>query len=258
MADLDGMIADGTVPQFLYIYVPNNHTGSVQAPNASAVQPKGKNTSTQASPTAAQQVADGDVAIGMIVSHIMNSPLYYDAKTDTGAAIFLTYDDAQSTLDHIHPHRTPLTLVSPFAKPAYTALRHYSTASIVKTEELLLGLPPNNIHDMMATDLRDMFQPTYNKITAEEITVTKPEYTATPEGQKVWSLVSKLDTTAPDRDSARLGALGRFSMQADNLRKAAEAKHELRTRAYRKKQSQLFKQATKLVNGPKPKDADDR
>jgi YVTN family beta-propeller protein len=258
MADFDGMIADGTVPQFFYIYVPNNHTGSVQSANAAQVQPKGKNTSTQASPTAAQQVADGDVAIGMIVNHIMNSPLYYDAATDTGSAIFMTYDDAQSTLDHIHPHRTPLTVVSPFAKPAYTGLKHYSTASIVKTEELLLGLPPNNIHDLMATDLRDMFQPVFNGITAAEVPVTRPEYLATEEGRKIWELVTKLDTSAPDRDSARLGELGRLSMRADQLHKSADAKHELRTRAYRKKQSNLYKSATKLVNGPKPKDADDR
>ena len=52
MADFDGMMADGTMPKFLYIYVPNNHTGGVQAPNASAVQPKGTNASGQSSPAA--------------------------------------------------------------------------------------------------------------------------------------------------------------------------------------------------------------
>ena len=86
--------------------------------------------------------------------------------TGEGSAIFITEDDAQSSLDHIHPHRTPLTVVSPYAKPGYLANRHYSTASIVKTEELLLGLPPKNLGDLFATDLRDLFQPTYNQITA--------------------------------------------------------------------------------------------
>ena len=76
----------------------------------------------------------------------------------------MTFDDAQSTLDHIHPYRTPLIVVSPYAKPGYVAKRHYSTASIVKTEELLLGLPPNNLGDLFATDLRDLFQSTYNNI----------------------------------------------------------------------------------------------
>ena len=85
----------------------------------------------------------------MIVQHIMQSPVYYDASTNTGSAIFITYDDSQATLDHIHPHRNSLVVVSPFVKPGYVALRHYSTASIVKTEELLLGLPPNNIHESL-------------------------------------------------------------------------------------------------------------
>jgi YVTN family beta-propeller protein len=257
-ADLDGMIADGTVPQFIYVYLPNDHTGGVQAPNASLVQPKGTNASQEVAPTAVQQVADGDIGLGMVVNHIINSPLYYDPATDTGSAIFITTDDAQSTLDHIHPHRTPLIVVSPFAKPGYTATSHYSTASIVKTEELLLGLPPNNIHDLMATDLRDMFQPTYNGIAASTITVSKPNYVATPEGQKVWSLVSKLDTTGPDRDSVRLGALGRYSMQADQLHREAEAKHQLRSRSYRKKQQKLYQEAARMVNAPAPKDADDK
>jgi len=230
----------------------------VQAPNAAAVQPKGKNTSTQASPTAAQQVADGDVALGMVVNHILKSPVYYDKATETGSAIFLTEDDAQATLDHIHPHRTPLTVVSPFAKPGYTGLKHYSTASVVKTEELLLGLPPNNIHDLMATDLRDLFQRAYNGITANDVPVTYPEYVATAEGQKVWALVSQLDTSAADRDSARLGELGRLSMQADQLHREAEARRQLRTRAYRNKQKGIYKRAVELVEGPKPKDADDR
>ena len=246
-ADLDGMIDAGTVPQFLYIYLPNNHTGGVQAPNQTGVVTSSAN----------QQVADGDVGLGMIVSHIMNSPLYYDPTTDTGSAIFLTEDDAQATLDHIHPHRTPLIVVSPFAKPGYSALHHYSTASVVKTEELLLGLPPSNIHDLMATDLRDMFQPTYNGITSAAVPVTKPEYVPSPEGLAIWRLVSSLDTASPDQDSARLGALARFSQQADELYNKAAAAHQLRARAYRNKQRQLYQQALKLVKAPK-QDRDDR
>ena len=76
----------------------------------------------------------------------------------------MTYDDAQSGRDHLDPHRTPMIVISPYAKPGFLATRHYSTASIVKTEELLLGLPPNNYGDLFATDLRDMFQSTYNGI----------------------------------------------------------------------------------------------
>jgi YVTN family beta-propeller protein len=238
IADFDGMVANGTLPQFLYIYQPNDHTGSVQAPNASAVG---------SSPL--QQVADGDTALGMVVSHIMNSPVYYDPKTGLGSAIFITYDDAQSSIDHIHPHRTPLIVVSPYAKPGYTATRHYSTASIVKTEELLLGLPPSNLGDLLATDLRDMFQPTYNGLTGQNFKATRPMYAPTKPGRRIWTFASLLDNSGPDRDSARFGILARLSKEADDSYRAAGFLGRLWP-SYRKHQKDLLEAARKLVNAP--------
>ena len=238
------MVAAGTVPDFLYIYEPSDHTGGAQATNVAA-------------PTAIQQVADGDVGLGMVVQHLMKSPLYYDAATDTGMAIFITYDDAQSTFDHIHEHRTPLMVVSPFAKPAYAAKRHYSTASVVKTEELLLGVPPNNLGDLFATDLRDMFQSTYNGITAASLGFNAvASYVPSREGRRIWSLASKLDVSGPDRDSRRLGALARLSIRADMVRKLAETKNALGTKEYRDRQEQLWDSAQRLVAAGGPRDAD--
>jgi YVTN family beta-propeller protein len=244
--DFDRMILDGTLPTFIYLYQPNDHTGSVQAPNSNIFT----------SPL--QEVADADVALGLVVQHIMQSPIYYEYDANVGTAIFVTYDDAQSSLDHIHPHRTPLVLVSPFAKPGYMATRHYSSASIVKTEELLMGLPPNNLGDLLATDLRDMFQPTYNGITAGQIQFApKVEYKPSKEGERVWSLASKLDTSAPDRDSHRLGALIRLSAKADELHNAAEKDDQLDSPAYKKQQENLFQEATQVVNTAVPRDSDD-
>jgi YVTN family beta-propeller protein len=237
MQEFDRMMAGGTLPQFVYIYLPNDHTGSAQAPNASTV-----------GTTAAQQVADGDVALGMVVNHIMKSPVYYNPATGDGAAIFVTWDDAQATLDHIHPHRTPLVVVSPYAKPGSISTRHYSTASIVKTEELLLGLPPNNLGDLFATDLRDMFQATYNRITADQVTPKlNIAYTPSTEGQRIWALAGKLDLSGPDRDSDRLGKLARLSMQADRLHDDAASRRRLGARAYKSAQKMLYAVAVKLV-----------
>ncbi len=234
IAEFDRMLGSGTLPQFVYIYQPNDHTGSVQAANR-----------TETGTTAAQQVADGDIGLGMVVEHIMKSSVYYNPSTGEGSAIFMTYDDAQSTLDHIHPYRTPLIVIGPYAKPAYTATKHYSTASVVKTEELLLGLPPNNLGDLFATDLRDMFQSTYNGITADQV---KPNlniaYTPSPEGVKIWELAKKLDLSGPDKDSARLGALARLSMEADTLRQNGKT----RSRAYRKAQKKLYETALEIAN----------
>jgi hypothetical protein len=129
----------------------------------------------------------------------------------------------------------------------------------VKTEELLLGLPPNNLGDLLATDLRDMFQPQYNGITADQLTFNRvASYRPTREGQRLWSLVKHLDTSAPDRDSHRLGALARLSLQADRLHRDAEKEHQLHSRDYRHRQEALYAAGLKLVAMGKPaRDADD-
>lgn len=245
--DFDRMVKAGTLPQYIYLYQPNDHGGSVQAPNASEV-----------GTAFLQQVADGDVALGQVVQHIMQSPIYYNEPKDEGSAIFITYDDAQSSLDHIHPHRTPLIVVSPFAKPGYLAKKHYVTASIVKTEELLLGLSPNNYGDLFATDLRDLFQPTYNGITAKALQLNQvAQYTPSPEGTKIWSLVKHLDTSAPDRDSRRLGRLARLSLQADELHAKASKINQLQGEDYHEAQEHLYEMAVSLVQAPHKADTDD-
>jgi YVTN family beta-propeller protein len=241
--DFDRMVSQGTLPQFLYIYQPNDHMGGVKAPNSSTVI-------LDNALRGPQQVADSDVALGMVVQHIMQSPVYYNPSTGEGSAIFITYDDAQSTLDHIHPHRTPLIVVSPYAKPGYVAKRHYVTASIVKTEELLLGLPPMNLGDLFATDLRDLFQPYYNHITAADVRVTRTiNYTSTVEGRRIWDLASQLDIyTGPDQDSFRVGALARLFMYADDLHATAAFNNQLDSSSYKDAQDDLYESAVNLLN----------
>jgi YVTN family beta-propeller protein len=242
--DFDRMVRTGTVPQFMYIYLPNDHTGETIADNFGVDPKKGK----PIRPTAPQQVQDGDVALGMVVERLLKSSIYYDPKTDTGAAIFITFDDAQATLDHIHPHRTPLIVVSPFAKPGYIAKEHYSTASIVKTEELLLGLPPNNLGDMVATDLHDLFQPEYNGVELAPNQFNRVAgYTATPGGQQIWDLVKSLNTAEPDQDSRRLGALGRLTMAADECYQIAEQAGRLEAKEYLEQQRKLMEVALTIV-----------
>jgi YVTN family beta-propeller protein len=250
--DFDRMVKEGTLPQFIYLYFPNEHTGGTTASNFGFDA-----NGNPVQPTALEQVEDGDVAVGMVIEHIMMSPVYYDANADTGAAIFITEDDAQSSFDHIHPHRTPLVVVSPFSKPAYIGTRHYSSASIVKTEELLLGLPPNNLGDLLATDLRDLFQDTYNKLTLDPSLFNRTaNYEATPAGRQVWSWVRMLNLEKPDQDSLRLGMLGRLSMRADRSYKEAKKRGRLGSLKYRHQQKVLVETARELVSAPAPGDPD--
>ncbi len=262
--DFDRMAAAGTLPTYIYLYQPNDHSGNPAATSNIAI--------TGGSPSGAELIADGDTALGMVVKHIMQSQAYYNSADGTGSAIFFTYDDAQSGRDHLDPHRTPMIVISPYAKPGFLATRHYSTASIVKTEELLMGLPPNNYGDLLATDLRDMFQSTYNGIhlSADGLTLLGPNqmslaklhakstYVATAPGRKVWTLSQKLDSSSPDQDSYRLSMVTLLSMQADTLYHQAAKKHTLNTAAYKSEQARVYQAAIKVVNGPKVGGDDDK
>ena len=70
------MVQKGTVPKFIYIYLPNGHTGKTNATNFGVDEKTGK----PIQPTAPEQVEDGDVALGMVVQHPLQSPIYYDAN----------------------------------------------------------------------------------------------------------------------------------------------------------------------------------
>ncbi|MBV9852150.1 MAG: hypothetical protein JO250_20990 [Armatimonadetes bacterium] len=267
--DFDRMVAAGTLPTYLYIYQPNDHSGNPAATSNFPIY--GGNTIPGTSPvqndiTGAGLIADGDTALGLVVRHIMSSPVYYNPADGTGSAIFMTYDDAQSGYDHLDPHRTPMIVISPYAKPAYAGKRHYSTASIVKTEELLMGLPPNNYGDLLATDLRDMFQSTYNGIALDSTgktlintlngnaplgTFIAHNYKATPEGLKVWKLSARLDSSSPDQDSYRLSMVTLLSMQADTLHREAARKGHLHATQYKATQARIYRMALRVVNGPK-------
>jgi hypothetical protein len=83
------------------------------------------------------------------------------------------------------------------------------------------------------------------------------DYKPSKEGERIWSLASKLDTSAPDRDSRRLGALVRLSAKADELFNAAKKQHQLDSPAYKKEQEKLFQAATVVVNTAAPRDSDD-
>ncbi len=81
-------------------------------------------------------VADNDFAIGVLVDAVSHSR--YWAST----AIFIIEDDAQDGSDHVDARRTVGLVVSPYVKRNMVDSTLYSTSSMVRTMELLLGLPP--------------------------------------------------------------------------------------------------------------------
>jgi hypothetical protein len=75
-------------------------------------------------------------------------------------AIFVTEDDAQNGRDHIDHHRSLCLVISPYARGGHVSHVHTSIPSIIKTMNLIHGMPAINLFDAMASDLSDLFTDT--------------------------------------------------------------------------------------------------
>jgi len=125
-----------TLPQFILLYLPDDHTGGVK---------KGY-------PTPSANVADNDLALGRMVEAVSHSDYWNDT------AIFVIEDDAQDGPDHVDAHRSTAFVISKYAprrmeggKPApIIDSTFYTTVNMIRTMEMLLGLPAMNNNDERA------------------------------------------------------------------------------------------------------------
>jgi hypothetical protein len=129
-----------TMPNFVMLRFPNDHTAGTR--------PGG--------PTPKSSVADNDLAIGRAVDAISHSA-YWD---DT--AFFILEDDAQNGADHVDAHRSMALVVSKYSPKtadgaAFVDSRFYTTVSMVRTMEMVLGLPPMNNNDAFSSAMGSMF-----------------------------------------------------------------------------------------------------
>jgi len=136
--ELDQFAAAGTLPTYMQLWLPNDHTFA-----ASPEQPSARSS-----------VADNDAGLGMVVEALTHSPFW------PHMAIFVTEDDAQDGQDHVSAHRTISLVISPYVKRGYVSHVHHSNVSMSKTIELLLGVHALSQFDRHATDMRDYFTST--------------------------------------------------------------------------------------------------
>jgi hypothetical protein len=92
--------------------------------------------------------------VGKIVEAVTKS------KAWNTFAIFIIEDDAQNGPDHIDSHRTTGLVVSPYVKRGAVDSTMYTTVSMLRTMELLLGIPPLTQHDAAATVMYNSFSTT--------------------------------------------------------------------------------------------------
>jgi YVTN family beta-propeller protein len=92
-------------------------------------------------------VAENDVALGRMVEAISRSRFWPES------AIFVLEDDAQNGPDHVDAHRSVLLVLSPWARRGAVDSTLYTTSGVLRTIELLLGLPSMSQYDASATPL---------------------------------------------------------------------------------------------------------
>jgi hypothetical protein len=126
------------MPNLTILQLPSDHTLGTR-PGAS---------------TPKAMVADNDLALGEIVEALSKSPFWKKM------VILVVEDDAQNGVDHVDGHRTVALAIGPHVRRGYVDSTFYSQTSLLKTIELILGLPSLSLFDLIANDMRASFQST--------------------------------------------------------------------------------------------------
>lgn len=133
--DLKKYEQEGNFPNLIYLYLPCDHTAGTRP----------------GLPTPRATVADNDLALGQVVEAVSKTKFW------KGTCFFVVEDDPQNGFDHVDAHRTVALVISPYTKRHYVDSTCYNQTGMVKTIELVLGLPPMNQLDLSATALRNCF-----------------------------------------------------------------------------------------------------
>ncbi|MGE0882341.1 MAG: bifunctional YncE family protein/alkaline phosphatase family protein [Blastocatellales bacterium] len=127
---------NGQMPQFQIVRIGGDHTQGTRA----------------GAPTPRAMVAENDQAVGRLVEIITHSERYWK---DT--AVFIIEDDAQNGPDHVDAHRSPAFVISPYTKRNFVDSTMYTTSGMLRTMELILGIPPMSQYDAAATPMFNSF-----------------------------------------------------------------------------------------------------
>jgi YVTN family beta-propeller protein len=132
LQDFNTDLAANTVPALSILWVMDDHTGGPPTPDA--------------------EQADNDLAVGRIIDYISHSKVW------DSSAIFIEEDDAQNGVDHVDGHRSPGYIVSPYAvQSGPTDHTYYTQVNMTRTIEQILGLPPMNQFDLVASPMATAF-----------------------------------------------------------------------------------------------------
>jgi DNA-binding beta-propeller fold protein YncE len=136
--DFDANYANGGLPNLTLMRIPHDHTGNY------SIAILGVNTPEL-------DEADNDYAVGLVADKIAHSTY----KDDT--LIFVIEDDAQDGGDHVDAHRSTAYIVGPYVKHHAVVSDSYTTLSMYRTIEDILGIRHSNLNDALATPMAAVF-----------------------------------------------------------------------------------------------------
>ena len=135
LQDFQNDLQNNTVPSLSILWIMDDHTGGP--------------------PTVDAEQADNDLAVGRIIDIVSHSKVW------DSSAIFVEEDDAQNGVDHVDGHRSPGYVVSPYAvQNGPTDHTYYTQVNMTRTIEQILGLPPLNQYDLIASPMLTDFTDT--------------------------------------------------------------------------------------------------
>lgn len=129
--DFDSLLKLNKVPQFNTVRFGNDHTEGMRLGR----------------PTPYAHVADNDLAVGLFIEALAKSPIWNET------VVFILEDDAQNGADHVDAHRSPAYVAGGFVKRNFVDHTLYTSASMLRTMELILGLSPMTQYDAAATPM---------------------------------------------------------------------------------------------------------
>jgi YVTN family beta-propeller protein len=128
-------MAGDQLPDLMVMALPNDHTDGLRP----------------GSPTPRAMIADNDLALGQIIQAVTESRFWENT------VIFVIEDDSQAGWDHVSAFRTVGQVISPYSRLKTTVHTFYTQPSVIRTIEQILGLPPMNIQDAIASTMTDCF-----------------------------------------------------------------------------------------------------
>jgi len=137
IAELGRFEREGEMPRLQILRLPNDHTSGA----------------SPGLPTPTSYMAENDLALGRIVEAVSRSAFW------PTTVIFVVEDDAQNGSDHIDAHRTIALCIGPHVRRGAVDSTLYSTSSMLRTIELILGLDPMSQFDAAAMPMLACFQP---------------------------------------------------------------------------------------------------